>query len=210
MKNRVLMTVLFLCAFLALTSVPAFAYIISPIDANYHWYTSGGTKCIETGQTWGDVSGIPFFKVQELWVPRELRLNATDHPGMGMFKYDIHALNETPLYDFKVQNVLSYIAPTRPPTVNNITWTEAHSSAYWYWSTIDANAAIDGDQDYIRIFTNAPRGYVRGSVSTYDGRQHPTYAQGMLSGPVPEPSSMLLLGMGILGLFGLGRKKIKA
>lgn len=34
--------------------------------------------------------------------------------------------------------------------------------------------------------------------------------QGMLYGPNLEPSSMLLLGIGVLGLFGLGRKKAKA
>jgi hypothetical protein len=44
----------------------------------------------------------------------------------------------------------------------------------------------------------------RVAASAWDGG---TAAEGFTYGPVPEPTSMLLLGMGVLGLFGLGRKK---
>lgn len=56
------------------------------------------------------------------------------------------------------------------------------------------------------IQTNAPS-YTIGGTTLQNGAvvSMETYAPA-----TPEPSSMLLLGMGILGLFGLGRKKAKA
>ncbi len=54
------------------------------------------------------------------------------------------------------------------------------------------------------IQTNA-KSYQTGYVSLIDGR---TADLTMLGPATPEPSSLMLLGMGILGLFGLGKKKL--
>ncbi|MCX5699813.1 MAG: PEP-CTERM sorting domain-containing protein [Candidatus Omnitrophica bacterium] len=68
-----------------------------------------------------------------------------------------------------------------------------------------ANGITPGTSSHLLwIQTNAPS-YTWGSTNLIDGgvATVKTY-----SPATPEPSSLMLLGMGILGLFGLGKKKI--
>ncbi len=63
---------------------------------------------------------------------------------------------------------------------------------------------LGGSSALLWIQTNA-KSYIPGNVSLIDGR---TTDLTMFGPATPEPSSLMLLGMGILGLFCLGKRKI--
>ena len=189
----------------AFTAKPASAVII---DVNYYWYSTGGTKAFGD-ENWvsGDISGTRLFKVEELWNSGDERTGAAEYRGHGMFKYDIHRLSPSSglIYDWKVYNPdhVSYLGTSATGTSS--TWSTGHTADFWYWST--TTTPIDGLPGYFFIYTDAPRGIVTGAASDYVSSGHVEFASGKVSGPVPEPASLLLLGSGLLGLVAFGRAR---
>ncbi len=206
-KYKILVMVLCLLGMLAFGATPASATVI---DVWYTWFSTGGTKA-EGDETWskGDISGTKLTKIEEYWASGDERENASNYPGIGMFRYDIHSIDGGPtdIYDVKLYNPFNIVAvATTPPLAGTAgEWSANHTLDQWYWST-DSNP-IDGLTTYFYLYTDAPRGYITGEASHADGS---IFASGIVSGPVvPEPTSLLLLGSGLMGLAAFGRKKRK-
>lgn len=212
-KSLFVFVAICLLGLLFLTVKPAFATII---DVNYFWHTTGGTTAVTPlgGILWtsGDVTGPAEFKVEELWTSGDERGGATYFPGHGEFKYDIHRfIPPEPgnnIYDWRVSNPyhVGYLG-TRS-TGTSSTWSTGHTADYWYWYT--TTTPIDGEPGYFFIYTDAPRGIVTGHASDYTAAGgHTVFTSGLVSGPIPEPTSLLLLGSGLLGVALLGVRKRK-
>lgn len=101
---------------------------------------------------------------------------------------------------------LKILDPLRLPVFEMTTpsgWTFDNTDpGYFIWNSDYASRLIPtGGALTFAIHTNYPPG--RSRASAWDGG---TAAEGGTFTPVPEPTSMLLIGMGVLGLFGLRKR----
>lgn len=145
-----------------------------------------------------------------------LKLVTTVNTGTGGYNYDyIYDLSfakdatHTKYYyegSSEYARAFKVLDPLRLPVYAMTTptgWTFDNSSPdYFKWESDFANrlTVASGGKTFA-VHSNYRPG--RSHASAWDGG---TAAEGGTYTPVPEPTSMLLFGMGILGLFGLKRK----
>jgi len=115
------------------------------------------------------------------------------------YLYRLKNVNADKIKGFVLDNV-SHFTPSVvgvPGNTTSYTFTGGDTLS-WIFPQLNHGSTIAG----FYIKTYGPPGLI--PVEAQDGGIDP---RGVTYGPVPEPASMLLLGMGILGVFGLRRKK---
>jgi len=132
------------------------------------------------------------------------------------------AVWEPPLtYDFTISvngyTYNSFTAPLINPNNDalfHVDWNSAGVITLWQLvlnAWLDPNTFLEisttSGEDWAEIF-HCPVPYVSSNMTIIDEGVY-VGSSGTWTAPVPEPSTMLLLGSGLLGLLGYGRKKFK-
>lgn len=186
--SLILVAALVLCLWVAGI---ASATIIGPI--NYEWYADDvhRAKVEETFIPWQDLQELggdwyqgPGYNCWEYTVDID--------PGLLGDAFTVHA-NAVTLQT--AWNGNNWTNPVTGVPLNDITW------------TIGQGEPLDGQTGLFRIWANAQRGIITGSLHIVgDGE-----ASGDVSGPVttPEPGSIVLLLCGAAGVGGLVRRRLR-
>jgi hypothetical protein len=179
----------------------------------YDWYDTGGTIVTGTGQEIGDVTGIVKVEVKE-----EVFVNPENYID-AVFSYTVfnacyageeltsfHILN-----DYNIE-ALDYIAPV---VVNDsfdvVFWTFSQAGDYYTWSTDDLTAGIEhgSSLNVIKLYVQNYGAWDLGSAAINIDGIYSESDDWVVSHPAPLPTTILLFGSGLIGLFGFRRHKNK-
>jgi hypothetical protein len=89
-------------------------------------------------------------------------------------------------------------------------WVTGETWSFTSWASGMPNDSVGGSQDYLQIGSEWGWNWDDSTVTDgMIGYRNPPVQYGYVLEKVPEPSTLILLGSGLLGLVGYGRKRMR-
>jgi hypothetical protein len=181
---------LLLCAFL-ITSPQAYAFSITPASSDYLLLTGTETKVPDIEDAIAAYLGTDIFELykQDVGKPNDVGVLS------GSYETSFYQTSDDPS-----AAIIEYVSG---PTVGNPAYLlvkDGKQDPAWYFFQL--NGLEDGIESWDGMETLYLNDFWPGQGAISHVSFYGTAA------PVPEPATMLLLGTGLIGLAGFGRKKL--
>lgn len=164
----------------------------------YNWYSSNGTKVLSTSQTFGNTSGSVVVEVAEKVFQNPAATN------QAVFSYTV--FNDGFASDLTSFHISPFVEADDFTTPAG--WTFDGTGGVWTWSTPGpAGIPITQSLDNMRVYTDSYSIWTLVPADVDIGGVYTGNTNWLASAPIPEPTSLLLLGSGLLGVAAMFRTR---